>query len=351
MPNTIAVVRTFGWQPCCTRPDDLVLPLRVGTPGGPTRSAVRGRGWRRTSPGFYVPSDVDPAPVEQRILEQSVRLGDDGGVTAWAALRWYGAAYFDGLADRGRRQLPVPLLVLGRNVRPGPGFAPSWEQFAPSERRIVAGLPCASVQRALFDEMRRTGSVRDAVVALDMAAAAKLISVALMTIYVTHRPAWTGVPMVRKALALATNDSKSPPESRMRLVWQVDAALPEPVCNQPLFSRSGQLLGSPDLLDPVSGTVVEYDGADHLVEDRRRHDLDREALFRDHGLEYLTVVAGMLSDRERLAGRMRAVRGRSRFAAPEDRRWTLEHPPWFEPPESLDHLLERAGLADELAHP
>jgi hypothetical protein len=294
---------------------------------------------------------VDSTVVEQRIVEQAGRLGPHGGVTGWAALRWYGATYFDGLAGGGREVLPVPLLVDGANPRPGPGFAPSWEQFAPSERRIVAGLPCASVQRALFDEMRRTQSPRDAVVALEMAAAAGLISVRLMAQYVEHRPAWTGVPRVRTAVGLATNDSRSPAESRMRLVWQLDAMLPEPICNPPLFGLDGTFLGQPDLLDPVAGVVGEYDGADHLREDRRRHDIEREEVFRDHGLEYFTVVRGGLADREHAARRMRTVRARAPFTPPDQRRWTLEPPAWFDVPETLDERLERLGLADDLWRP
>jgi hypothetical protein len=293
---------------------------------------------------------VDSSVPEQRILEQSVRLGPTGAVTGWAALRWHGAAYFTGVGHDGE-QLPVPLLVLGRNVRPGPGFEPSWEQFAPGERRIVAGLSCASVQRALFDEMRRIRSVREAAVAVDMAAAAGLISVHLMARYVAHRCAWTGVPRARRTLALAIDDSRSPQESRVRLVWCLDARLPEPLCNRPVFALDGTLLGCPDLLDPVAGLVVEYDGADHLREDRRRRDLDREAAFRDHGLEYLTVVGGMVSNRERLAARLIAVRHRAPFTPPDRCRWTLEPPPWFDVPETLDERLHRLGLADDLWHP
>jgi hypothetical protein len=310
---------------------------------------VRGPHWRRCGPGLYVPATVDDGVVEQRILEQGARLGPHGAVSAWAALRWYGGTFFDGLDQGGLRRLPVPLVV-GTDLRPDPQVALSWEQLAPSERAIVAGLPCATVQRALFDEMRRTGTVWHAVRSMDMASAAGLISVGLMRVYVEHRYAWTGVPLVRKALDLATDDSRSPQEVTLRLVWVVTAGLDTPLCNRPVFGPDGSLLGYPDILDPVAGVVGEYDGEDHLHDDRRRHDTTREERFRDHGLEYFRVVRGEFDDLDRVARRMHRVRRRARFAQPGDRRWTLEPPAWFDVPETLDRRLERLGLVESLTH-
>lgn len=345
-------MRTFEWSPRCERPSGLVIPVRVDPAGvtGPTRSAARRGRWRQVCAGRYVPADTDSTIVEQRIVEQASRLGRHGGVTAWAALRWRGAAYFDGLTAGGTRQLPIPLLI-GSNLRPDPRAALSWEQFAPTEREVIDGLPCATIQRALFDEMHRTGSLRDAVVAMDMAAAAGLISTGLMSEYVAQRGPWTGIPLVRKALLLATDDSMSPQESRQRLVWLLDAGLDPPLCNPFVFSKSdGRLLGRPDLLDPVAGLIAEYDGADHLKKDRRRRDIRRENDFRDHGLEYVTTVRGDIGQRTMLARRFLAGRVRARFESPEDRAWTLIPPPWFSLPEPLDARLRRTGRAAELTH-
>lgn len=320
------------WQPTCERPAGLVMPVRLDPTGrsGPTRSAARGRRWNRVGPGWYLPASADLDVVEQRILAQSVRLPPDGGVTGWAALRWRGAAFFDGVDQGGTRMLPVPLAIAGRGSRAAdPRVAYSWEQFAPYERETVDGLACATVQRALFDEVRRLGAVRAGVVAIDMAAAAGLISVAGFADYVDTRPAWTRVRIARGAVDLADDDSRSPQESRMRLVWVVDARLPWPLCNQPVFGLDGRLLGYPDLFDPAAGLVGEYDGADHLEEDRRRADRAREERFRDHGLEYVAVVRGELSDVDRVSRRLVAAYRRAPFLAADRRRWTLDHPAWF----------------------
>ena len=51
----------------------------------------------------------------------------------------------------------------------------------------------------------------------------------------------------------------------MRLVWELDAGHPRPLCNVPLFDRHGRHLATPDLVDPGAGVVGEYDGAVHLT--------------------------------------------------------------------------------------
>jgi len=338
------------WTPICERPAGLVRPVPIDPEGlvGPTRGqAQRGR-FRATSRGLYVPSEVDSDVVEQRILEQSARIRRYGAVTGWAALRWRGANFFDGLADGGRTVRPVPLVVGLAKLRGDWRIALSQEQLAPSERELVDGVWCTTVQRAVFDEMRAARSLREAVVVLDMAAAARLISVHLMGEYVAKRSAWTGVPRVREALLLASDDSRSPQETRMRLVWVLDARLPTPLCNRPVFDLRGNLLGIPDLLDPVAGLVGEYDGADHKEGERHREDVAREEVFRNHGLEYFEIVGGDLRDRDGSATRMRSARTRAKFFAPVSRQWTLEVPPWYDVPEDLDDYLARTGRSPAL---
>lgn len=323
------------WAPTCERPAGLVTPCRIDPTGraGPTRAQARGRRWERTSHGHYVPSGTDRTVVEQRILEQAVRLPPAGAVSGWAALRWRGAAFFDGTEDGGRTLLPVLLHPGGvGNLRPHPDALLSREHLPPVERDEVAGIGCAVPRRAVFDEMRRTGRLRPAVVVLDMAAAAGLITVEKMRIYVGVRNAWPGVQVVRDALALATDFSRSPQETRMRLTWVLDCGFPPVLTNRAVFDREGRLLGYPDLLDPVAGVVGEYDGADHLDPQRRARDLAREEAFRDAGLEYFSVVSDDMRIRARVVDRMTRARARARFEPEATRRWTLAPPPWWTRP-------------------
>ncbi len=293
---------------------------------GPTPGAARGPRFRQTSPGRFVPVTATHHVVEQRIVEQGTRRSQ-GAVTGWAALRWQGAAYFDGTAHDGS-PLPIPLISRSK-LRPDDRIVVSREQLARAQRIRVAGLWCASPERAVFDEIRRRGSLRAGVEAVDMAAAAGLTTVAAVCHHVHMAGPKTGVELARRAVALAVDSSGSPPETSMRLVWELDAELPRPLCNAPIFSRNGTLLGFPDLLDPVAGVVGEYDGAVHLAAANRRADVAREERFRDHGLEYFTLVAGDLRDRDAVVRRMRRARQRARCLPETERAWTLVAPAWW----------------------
>lgn len=350
-PDQHGLVPEDGWDPSCQLPSALVWPTRIDPDGrtGPTRGQAQRARWRACARGWYVPRETDSLVPEQRILEQAVRVANTGAVTGWASLRWRGGAYFDGLSHGGRSTRPVPLLRSAGDIPRSALAQLSKAQLGLTERESVAGIWCTTTQRALFDEMR-FDLLRGAVVSLDMAAAAGLISVRLFATYVAQRRAWTGVPLVRQALALASENSRSPQESRLRLVWTIDAGLPSPLCNRPVFDLNGNLLGYPDLFDPEAGLVGEYDGAHHKSGARHRRDVRREAKFRDHGLEYVEIVGGDLSDREAVVRRIHRARSRARFLKPEKRKWTLSPPPDWPTPPTLDVRLERAGLVSALTH-
>jgi hypothetical protein len=337
------------WDPRCTRPTGLVKPSPLDPDGeiGPTRDQAAGPLWRQTSWGLYVPSDVDGSVVEQRIVEQAGRIRGYGAVTGWSALRWHGATFFDGTADGGRTELPVSLVVHSK-LRPDPRSTYTEEQLSCFEWSWVGGLPVTTVQRALFDEVRRIDSVREKACAISMAAAARLISTQLFATYVAHRGPWTGIQGARDAVRLAVDDCRSPQEFRMLMVWLLDADLPMPLLNREVFDLDGNLIGIPDLLDVEAGCAGEYQGEDHKDGQRHREDVEREERFRDHGLELFEVVGGDLRQRQKVVERMHKARSRSKFLPPESRAWTLEPPPWRPRPESVHEYLVRKGLADQL---
>ena len=313
------------WSPF-RPPDRFVTPLHVDPTGltGPTPGTARGSRWERTSPGFYVPAGTDRTRPEQRIVEAMTGLPDRAALTGWGSVRMHGGAFSDGQA-LGRRTLPVQVrLPPGMHPRPRHGV-----RFVegPIEDLVeIYGLCCLAVVPALFDSMRLRNNVREAVVDLDMAAAARLTSVATMREYVDSRPSWRGtpgVPVVRAALRLAHDRSASPPETRLRLVWVIDAGLPPPLVNVPVYDRHGNLLGIPDLLDPVAGLVVEYDGDDHRDPSRHSDDVDREARFRAVGLEVTRVTGRDLRRTPELVHRLCSARERARFEPTHRRRWEI----------------------------
>jgi hypothetical protein len=218
----------------------------------------------RVGPNAYVPRGTDRSSVEQLILEKSVLLGPRGAVTGWAALRLAGAAYFDGLRSDGTTPVPVLLAVGGpAGRRKHPGTVLSYEALADEERIVLHGIPATVPRRALFDEMRRLRDWRDAVVAMDMAAAAELVSIGRMADYLAAHRSWRRSSVVESALPFCNERSRSPAECRLRIVWEVDAGLPRPLVNCEVFGLDGRLLCIADRFDPEAGLVVEYDGAEH----------------------------------------------------------------------------------------
>jgi very-short-patch-repair endonuclease len=294
-----------------------------------------------------VPADVDPDVPEQRILEQSTRLGDGGAVSGWAGCRLHGAAFFDGVARDGRTLFPVPLVTGGTTLRSDGSVRILRDRLTPEDVVVRHGIRMTRVERSLFDAMR-TAELREAVVAMDMAAAADLVSVARMHRYLSTRTSARGVRHVAKALALASEQSRSPNETRMRLVWVLDARLPTPLLNQPVFDRHGRLLGIVDLLDEQAGLVGEFDGADHRTAARHSSDVGREDDLRRVGLEVFRVTGPDLLVPDRVASRMRWARNRAAWEPEERRRWTTEPPAWWEGPVTLDEHLDAQDVLRSL---
>jgi hypothetical protein len=328
----------------------LSRPVRLDPTGvdGPTRGQARGSKWRATSHGYYVPSTVDGTVPEQRILEQSVRLPDGGAVTGWAGCRLHGARFFDGLRPDGRTLVPVPLATGGRNVRGDEAALVLRDPLPPDEVVTRFGIACTVPARALFDAMRTAENLREAIVDMDMMAAAERVSILRMKRYLEGHTHFRGSRQVGRALDLASEDSRSPNETRTRLIWVLDAGLPTPAVNRPVFSLDGRLLGIADLLDEEAGLVGEFDGADHRAAARHSKDVQREDRFRRHGLEVFRVTGPDLLHPERVVNRMLSARQRALSLPPGRRAWTTRPPPWWEPSSSLDDFLDHREVLREL---
>ena len=326
------------WNPRCPPPRDLVRPVPIDPDGvrGPTRGQAAGPRWRRTSQGLYVPATVSDQRPEQRILEASMQLRPDGALTGWPALRLAGGNYFDGLLPDGRTRRPVPMTIgPGHGRRSRDGIVWRQDRLDPAEVVLLEGIRCTRVDRALFDEMREA-EVREAVVAVDMAAAAGQITIAHMNLYADAHPGWAGVDQVRRALPLASEDSRSPNETRSRLIWQLDAGLPRPGVNQPVWDLRGGLLGYADLLDEEAGMVGEFDGAAHRKARRHTNDVRREERFRRAGLEYVKITGLDLLDPQVVVERLLSTRGRALRNAVRPTWTTVAPPDWREDPSPAD---------------
>jgi hypothetical protein len=315
------------WDPIAPPVTGLVSPVRIDPTGraGPTRGQARGPHWRFSSPGLVVPAQVTDDLVEQRIVEAAA---PGGVVTGWAALRLHGGNFFDGLARDGRTRLPVPVAASGSRIRGRAGIRVVEDRIPPDEVVLVHGVHCATVERALFDEMRRIGEVREMAVAVGAACAGRLISVRAMRLYAATRRWYRDVRMVREAIEMAVEDCRSPQEDRFRQIWEYDAGWGRPLINRGVLDQRGHLVAVPDLLDPLRGVVGEYAGAEHRDIDRHEADIVREAALRNVGLEYVEVVGRDLRSPERVIRRMAEAADRARHL---ERRWQVapsRHPHW-----------------------
>ena len=316
----------------------LVAPVRADPLGlaGPPRGAARGPRWRRTSKGLYVPSDVDGTLPDQRAVEAAAVLPSYGGVTGWAALHWLGGRWFEGGCDGGRALRPVTLAVGGQNIWLRRNIRLSKERLEPADLMTIDGLRLTTAVRSACFEMRYADGLRAAVRVMEMAAYSDLVSIEEMWAYVDRHAGWTGVPLCREALELADENVWSPTETDMKLVWKLDAGLPRPLCNVPIFDLNGRHVATPDLFDPVAGVVGEYDGSLHLQSSQRWRDVKREEMFRRLDLEYFTMLAGDRHDHTGMAARMISTRARAKWLPPGQRAWTLDPPYWWTPTLTVD---------------
>jgi hypothetical protein len=311
-------------------PDDLHHPLSRGD------LSLLGIGWRECagplwrSPyrGVHVWSLTDPAQSLQRALDAAPLVPHDGALGGWAAARVGGVGELDGLWG-GERE-PVPLCLPPHVVRRrGPSVVPWRSDLQPEDMTVIGGVRVTVPVRTAFDLARR-GSLLHAVTALDVLARGRPEFLDAVAGYLTERPRWNGAPQVRLAVRLATPMARSPRETAFRLFWIFDCGLPDPVVNAVVRDGEGRLLGISDLLDPATGLLGEYDGAQHREELQHALDNAREEGFEDDGLTVVRVSNPDLGQ-FRTRTRQRMLAGHRRAVATPRGSWTWELGPMPQP--------------------
>jgi hypothetical protein len=268
---------------------------------------------------------VDASVVEQRIVEAAAVIPEYGAVTGWAALRWLGGRWFEGTARDGAL---LPVTVAATGVRPQRGIAISEERMNADEIIAHDSLLITRALRSALFEMRYAESLWSAVIVADMAAFSDLVSLEELWPYALAHSGMTGIPQARNATLLADENSWSPMETVMRLIWTLVAEQPRPLTNQPVFDLHGRHIGTPDLLDVETGVFGEYDSDFHLEGARRRKDMVREDGFRKVGLEPVIMLGGQ--SRDEVAARIVAARDRA-LRHGNAQLWTIEQPSWWTP--------------------
>lgn len=314
-----------------TRPG-VVVPVRLDPAGltGPTPGQARGRGWRRVGAGLYVPATTDPAALDQRIVEAVAACSGAVGVTGWGALAWQGARWFSGRGPDGRTLLPVPVALGDRRAtRPRSGVVLSEDWLFPDDVTSLDGLPLTGAERSVTWEVRHASSLVAAVRAIDMAAYDDLVDLASLADYVHRIGSRPGARRLRTALGWARENVWSPQEVPLRMAWSRHRPRARLLCNPPLFDGDGQHLLTPDLFDPEHEVAGEYDGVVHLDGSPRRRDLDRDALYRDLGIEVVTMMSTDGADIRHFLARLDGAYRRAADRRGGTHAWTLDQPPWW----------------------
>lgn len=230
------------------------------------------------------------------------------------------------MGDDGSTELPIPLaLGPAGNVRGDARLLLGYEPLPQAAVVLRQGLRVTTPLRALFDELRGLG-LREGVVALDMAMAARLVSVERLREYTDAHGRWRRSTRIRPVLELASEHSRSPRETALRIVWRLDAGLPAPLANCPIHDFDRRLLGVADLLDTEAGLVVEFDGAEHRGAGRHTRDVAKDHSLRQVGLEVTRVTGTDLRDTGLVVRRLCEARHRAAFTPADRRRWQARPP-------------------------
>lgn len=268
------------------------------------------------------------------MVEAAAAVWPQGVVTGLGALAWHGSRWLGRTSPACAAQ-PVDVHI---GVGRGPRYqaeivATTQESIPPWAMERVNGVRVASSLWATAFAMRRAPSLREAVELFDMAAYDDLVAIEDLARCTDAVLGTTkGVQQLRDALTLASENSWSPAETSMRLIWQLDAQRPAPLANRAVFDEAGRRVGTPDLVDLCAGVYGQYEGADiHLVGSQRSADIRQEAAYRAVGLEGVVMVATDLRDHTAFVRRLDEAYERAARRRVEDRRWRQEPPDWWTP--------------------
>ena len=240
---------------------------------GLTRRQLQGASWRRVGNSLYVRAALADNPA---LLLAAIHRH----LPAGAAFSGQTAAWLHGLelppCDPVEVTIPESCGISARA-----GMVVRRASLANQDVVERCGMRVTSAVRTLADVSRRLPLV-DAVVALDMALHREVVDLGQLHAYMTTHARRKGVAQLRQVIELAEPASESAMETRLRLLL-VQAGLPRPEAQVPLYDERGRFLGRPDLYYRPRRLCVEYDGGTHrdsLLEDNRRQNRLLNAGFR-----------------------------------------------------------------------
>lgn len=237
-----------------------------------TRSALRGKAWRRVFPDTYLPSHVE-LDYRMSCWAAAVYIGPSGAIAGVSA------AFLHGIeVPRDDRVHVITRRDLHRSVPDKLHAARA--VLAPGDVVSLGGVRVTSAVRTCFDLARQL-SLEEAVVAIDEFCFRRVVSLGDLIAYADARRRWPGSGGVLAVLGLVEPKSESPMETRLRLIL-VDGGLPRPLAQHEV-RLNGTFIARVDLAYPEWKIAIEYDGDHHR---------DREAFARDLRRQNRLIAAG-----------------------------------------------------------
>jgi hypothetical protein len=254
---------------------------------GLTRHQLEGGRFRHVFDDVYAAAQL-PHSLELECAAALLVLPSDAVFCGVTAARLYGLPVPDqdsGLHVAVRSAMPTPPRIRDLEVHEYTipeaqlGWHDGWQVVRPER---------------LFLELAAALPRLDLIVAGDAMLTRELTGPERLRMFLYESYRRRGVRRARQALPLLAKGVLSPPETRLRILL-VDAGLPCPVVNQPVYGRLGDVLATPDLSYPEFRIAIQYEGGHHQVErEQYVYDIGRDDRLTDEGWIVVRITKEML---------------------------------------------------------
>lgn len=204
-------------------------------------------------PGVYAPKAFPSLP--DRAAGAWLWSKRQGVITGVVASALHGAEW----VDEGQ-----PIELIWRATRSPSGLVVRNERIGDDETTRVDGLAVVTAARAAFDIGRHLPRDK-AVERLDALTRAKPWSIEDVLLLAKRYRGARGLKRLSQALSLVDGGAASLQETRLRLLY-LDAGLPRPATQIPVFDEYGQLVRILDMGWEHYGVAAEYDGDQHRTD-------------------------------------------------------------------------------------
>jgi hypothetical protein len=179
----------------------------------------------------------------------------EGIVSGVAASAIHGAQWVDD---------DVPVELIWNCTRPPRGIVTRNERITDDEISWAGQLPVATSARTAFD-LGRYLPRGQATARMDALTRATPFSTEEVLLLAKKYRGSRGVRRLKEVLPLVDGGAASPRESALRLLF-IDAGLPKPTTQIPIFDHSGRLLRTVDMGWEEFMVAAEYDGDQHRTD-------------------------------------------------------------------------------------